>query len=57
MIVPSEKKHFSELLRKAVKNLLPLGLGPARQAVNAGREGCDQPGMIAGIAEGGRARV
>jgi hypothetical protein len=31
MIVPSEKKHFSALLRKAVKNLLPLGLGPARE--------------------------
>jgi hypothetical protein len=40
-----------------VKNLLPLSLGPARQAVDAGREGCDQAGMIAGIVEGGRARV
>jgi hypothetical protein len=40
-----------------VKNLLPLGLGPAREAVNAGREGCDQTRMIAGTAEGGRARV
>jgi len=57
MIVPSEKKHFSALFRKAVKNLLPLSLGPARQAVDAGREGCDQAGMIAGIVEGGRARV
>jgi hypothetical protein len=45
------------LLRKAVKNLLPVGLGRARYAVNAGREGSVRTGMIAATSGGGEARV